>query len=131
MSNSKFINQWLRHFASDVPEKDLRQHVLGRGNYIWHIFSWKLLPEGSYLVGNAAREAYDQVDKTDAVYYEPFQGGEARPVTEAQSCAALLDTRKTYTEIYIVGKDFSWTYIKTHEDDLCGPYFYQKQTHTS
>jgi len=25
--------------------------------------------------------------------------------------------------LYVVAKDYSWTYIKTHENDLCGPYF--------
>ena len=27
------------------------------------------------------------------------------------------------TEFYVVAQDYSWTYIKTHEGDLCGPYF--------
>jgi hypothetical protein len=27
------------------------------------------------------------------------------------------------TEVYITAADFSWTYIKTHEGDCCGPYF--------
>ena len=49
MGKRKFINQWLRHFAKDVPEK--------------------------------------------------------------------------LNEFYVVAKDYSWTYIKTHEGDLCGPYF--------
>ena len=30
-----------------------------------------------------------------------------------------------FVEIYVVGKDFKWTYIKTHED-MCGPYFMRK-----
>lgn len=30
------------------------------------------------------------------------------------------------TEFYVVAKDYSWTYIKTHEADACGPYFLKK-----
>lgn len=30
---------------------------------------------------------------------------------------------KELSEFYVVSKDYSWTYIKTHEGDLCGPYF--------
>ena len=26
-------------------------------------------------------------------------------------------------DVYIVAKDFSWTYVRTHERDYCGPYF--------
>ena len=29
-------------------------------------------------------------------------------------------------EFYVVAKDYSWTYIKTHEGDSCGPYFLTK-----
>ncbi|MGM9667788.1 MAG: DUF4275 family protein [Eubacteriales bacterium] len=30
-------------------------------------------------------------------------------------------------EIFAAAADFSWTYIKTHEGDCCGPYFYRKE----
>jgi len=30
---------------------------------------------------------------------------------------------KWIVEFYVVAKDYSLTYIKTHECDLCGPYF--------
>ena len=26
-------------------------------------------------------------------------------------------------EFYVVGKNFEWCYVVTHELDLCGPYF--------
>ena len=29
-------------------------------------------------------------------------------------------------DVYIVAKDFSWTYVRTHEIGLCGPYFCEK-----
>ena len=30
------------------------------------------------------------------------------------------------TDIYIVDKEFNWTYVKTHETGWCGPYFSRK-----
>lgn len=27
------------------------------------------------------------------------------------------------SDVYIVAKDFSWTYARTHERGWCGPYF--------
>ncbi|MBQ2256411.1 MAG: DUF4275 family protein [Clostridia bacterium] len=29
--------------------------------------------------------------------------------------------------MFAAAADFSWTYIKTHENDWCGPYFYRKK----
>lgn len=37
-------NRWLDVFASDVSEKDLGERVLSEGNFLWHLFSWKLGP---------------------------------------------------------------------------------------
>ena len=37
-------NRWLDVFAADVSEKDLGEHVLSEGNFLWHLFSWKLRP---------------------------------------------------------------------------------------
>ncbi|WP_430234929.1 DUF4275 family protein [Priestia endophytica] len=30
------------------------------------------------------------------------------------------------TDIYVVNKDFNWTYVKTYETEWCGPYFSRK-----
>ncbi|MBQ2911256.1 MAG: DUF4275 family protein, partial [Clostridia bacterium] len=27
------------------------------------------------------------------------------------------------SDVYIVASDFSWTYVRTHERGICGPYF--------
>ena len=29
-------------------------------------------------------------------------------------------------DVYVVAKDFSWTYVQTHEDS-CGPYYSEKE----
>ncbi len=36
----------------------------------------------------------------------------------------LRETDDAYKgDIYIVDKDFTWTFVKTHEHRWCGPYF--------
>ena len=43
-------NQWMDAFARDVSEADLGKYVLAEGNYLWHIFSWKLVPDRKSVV---------------------------------------------------------------------------------
>ena len=92
MTKQKYINQWLRHFAPNLSKDQFEKYI--RDQYIWHVFSWELIEFDGLLVGNDARQAFDQAIKNDC--------------------------------IYVVAKDYSWTYIKTHEGDSCGPYFLRK-----
>ena len=122
-----FEKKWMSSFANGIDKKDIQKYVVSTGNYIWHIFSWKLLPQGSYLVGDAARKAFDCLSKEqreNALYIEPFGSEETFSLSCQNATAKKLDH---YTEIYAAAKDFSWTYIKTHEGDWCGPYFYRKE----
>lgn len=123
MDLTAFKNRWLNTFAPDIPAKDIKRYVVSTGNYIWHVFSWELLPDDAYLVGDAARAAYDQADKRGAMYIEPFGKGTTKSITWDLDKASALDNM---TEVYVVASDNSWTYIKTHENDWCGPYFLKK-----
>lgn len=129
MTLTEFQREWLTHFAAGIPKSILEKHVTSYGNHIWHLFSWGLLPEGSFLTGDAAREAYNHLshrERDEAIFIEPF--GEKFPesfsMTWQESGAYHLDQR---IEIFVAAKDFSWTYIKTHEGDWCGPYFYRME----
>lgn len=35
----------------------------------------------------------------------------------------MIDDILEEADIYIVDKEFRWTYVKTHETGYCGPYF--------
>ena len=120
MEKSEFYKKWLNAFASDIPDSDIKKYVVSTGDYIWHIFSWELLDEDEYLKGEEAKKAYDKEDKSDAIYIEWFENDETKDITWELSSAKALDK---LVEVYVVSKDFSWTYIKTHEGNLCGPYF--------
>ena len=119
-SLSPFEKRWLKLFASDVSKSDIRKHVLD-GGFIWHVFSRELKPGDSFLTGEDARKAFDRADKSGALYYEPFPNNGPHEAEYDSPPASQLEDLK---EVYVVSSDNSWTFIKTHEGDLCGPYFY-------
>ena len=119
MTKKKFINQWLRHFASNVPQKQLDKCV--RGQYIWHVFSYKLITD-DVLTGDAARKAFNSVDRSNCICCDMFGSGGVID-TLPYNCNTAEEIDKQFVEVYVVAQDYSWTHIKTHEGDLCGPYF--------
>ncbi len=123
ITKNEFFFKWLENFASDIPEKDIKRYVEHFGNYIWHVFSWDLLDKKQYLIGEDAKKEYDKTDKKGAFYIEWFKDNHTKDITWALNTAEALDD---FVEIYIVGKNFEWTYIKTHEHGL-GPYFFRKK----
>ena len=119
MTKQEFYDIWLSKFGSDIPKAKINKYVEKTGNYIWHIFSWGLIPEEKYYSGNRAKIEYDSIDKSGAWYIEWFEDDRAHQIIPKLKTAKDLDE---FIEIYVMAKDFSWTYIKTHEDS-CGPYF--------
>lgn len=122
MTKNEFFSKWLEAFASGIPNKEIEKHVKATGNYIWHIFSWELLDKSLYLTDEAAKKAYDKIDKSDAVFIDWFEDEETKDITWELESANSLDS---FAEVYVVDKDFKWTYIKTHEN-TCGPYFMKR-----
>lgn len=120
MTKQEYINQWLRRFAKNISKDQLERHVINQ--YIWHIFSWELIQTDSFLMGDAARQAYNEAVKTECIFCDMFgNGGVTDRLSSQYDTAEKID--ENLTEFYVVAKDYSWTYIKTHEGDLCGPYF--------
>ena len=120
MAKQKFINQWLRHFAQGINKSQYEKYV--KDQYIWHVFSWELIKPDGLLTGDAARQAYNEAVKTDSIFCDMFNnGGVTDKFSPQYDTAEKID--ENLTEFYVVAKDYSWTYIKTHECDLCGPYF--------
>lgn len=110
-----FEKEWIKHFTKDVSKKDLDFRVRDSGNFIWHAFL-DLIDKGSYLVGNEARKTFDKVNKVGPIYFFPW---DENKVFENNIEEITADR---YDEVYLVASDWSWTNIKTHEEEL-GPYF--------
>ena len=122
MTKQKFINQWLRYFAPNLSKKQFETYV--KDQFIWHVFSWELIKFDGLLTGDDARQAFDQTEKTDCICCDMFNGhGVTDKLAPQFDTAEKIDAE--LTEFYVVAQDYSWTYIKTHESDLCGPYFLQ------
>lgn len=123
MTKDEFYAKWLDAFGGGISKSDIKKYVIATGDYIWHIFSWDLAEKGRYLTGKEAEKAYDQIDKRGAMYIDWFEDDHAKDITWDLDKAKAL---KKFAEVYVVGKDFQWTYIKTHEDS-CGPYFMMRK----
>ncbi len=123
MTLDEFKERWLESFASSLYTNPRDKFLIHTEQYIWHLFSWKYLPEGSFLAGDDARSAFDRIERSEkesAVFIEPFSKNKLFSSELGNICANDLDE---CIEIYVAAKDFSWTYIATHEGDLCGPYY--------
>ena len=120
MTKQKFINQWLRHFASAISKEQFEKQV--KDQYIWHVFSWELIAFDGLLTGDTARRAFNEEAKTDCICCDMFNGnGVSDKLSPRFDTAEKIDSE--LIEFYVVAQDYSWTYIKTHEGDGCGLYF--------
>ncbi len=111
-------NQWLDAFAGDVSEADLGKHVLAEGNYLWHIFSWKLVP---CLEGGGARDALAALPAGKAYLFYEGKWNDL-PYVKPVELPLAANFFEDLHDVYLVDKDFTWTYVHTHEE-ACGPYF--------
>lgn len=115
-----FKKRWENAFAHHLlQEEKERIFLIGDhyfSGYLWHLFSYKMIPHLSQI---KAEEAFNSLKKTECyIFYEHFP--EVFYVEDANSLKAedLLEEE----DIYIVDKNFTWTYVVTHEES-CGPYF--------
>lgn len=123
MTEKEFLEKWIRTFAPDITESQYNKRI--RNQYIWHAFSWDIIPKNTYLEGDEARRAYNNANKNGAICFQLWSDEFPIPLTENFDSAEKIETPDgDYAEFYVVGKDFTWTYIVTHETDMgLGPYF--------
>ncbi len=123
MTKQKFTNQWLRNFAQDLTKDQLEKYV--KNQYIWHVFSYNLITPPELLTGDSARQTYNEMPKTDCIFCDMYNNcGVTDKLSDQYDTAEKIDVG--LTEFYVVAKDYSWTYIKTHEGNSYGPYFLRK-----
>ena len=123
--NRKLVQKWLDAFAAAVPEDMLRDHVLKSCNLLWHTFTWG---EADCLEGEEAKQAFDALDYTEAICFENGYSSYDFPrIKNVRTVGKMTSADlEEYSDIYITAPDFSWTYVHTHEDPFCGPYFCKK-----
>ena len=123
MDEQKLMEKWLSVFGKGVDKTLIAEHVTSHGNLLWHLFTWGSVP---CLSGDEARAAFDALEYTEAIrFYDGYAGHIEKVSTVEKLSAKRVDKDKGF-DVYIVAKDFSWTYVRTHECWL-GPYFCRKK----
>ena len=116
--------RWLEAFAADVSREDLEARALSDGDFLWHLFSWGLVP---CLEGDAARRALSEKEDCYLFYHEYPPAGVPRIRHIGRPDPASLppdDGRLDGADWYLVDQAFTWTYVHTHEEGAgLGPYF--------
>ncbi|WP_079525966.1 DUF4275 family protein [Solibacillus isronensis] len=118
-----FRKRWENAFAYHLHQEEKeRISLIGdrhfRG-YLWHLFSYKKI---SHLSQIEAEEAFNSLKKTECyIFYEHLPRVVYVEHAESLKADHLLEEE----DIYIVDKNFTWTYVVTHEESY-GPYFTSK-----
>ncbi len=122
-----FWDRWLKEFVPDLTDDLYRKYI--HKQYLWHAFSWNIIPKEKYLEGDEARKAYDKADKKGAVCLQLDFEDEPTSLTEEFDTAEKLESSEgDYAEFYVIGANYSWTYIVTHENCMgLGPYFIENK----
>ena len=123
MNRIEFEKKWLNTFIPNLTNKQYNDCFIDQ--YLWHIFSYELIPKENVLTGDMARKAYENINKENAIMIQIWDDEVDERTT------VLLDEYKNWKEIedipelFVVDKDWKLTYVSTHENGWCGPYFYK------
>ena len=120
MSEEELIKKWLKVFGRNVDKKLLDEHVTSYGNLLWHLFTWGEVP---CLRGEDAKRAFDKLEYEEAIRFYDGYANHIEKVCVINKVSAKSVDKDKASDVYIVAKDFSWTYVRTHEEGVCGPYF--------
>lgn len=117
-----FRKCWEDHFANHLSDKE-KEDIFLHGDryacgYLWDIFSYE---KKKCLEGKEAENAFhNEVKKDCYIFYQHCD--EILLIKDA----SLLHMDDILCETEDAYKDFTWTFVKTHEHRWCGPYFARK-----
>ena len=120
MSDDELMKKWLSAFGKNVDKRLMEEHVTSYGNLLWHLFTWGEVP---CLQGDTARKVFDELQYEEAIRFYDGYASHIEKVSLIGKVSAKAVDKDRGSDVYIVAKDFSWTYVRTHEDGWCGPYF--------
>ncbi|MEK4921007.1 DUF4275 family protein [Cytobacillus sp. FSL R5-0569] len=115
--------QWEDNFVNHLSDKEKKSIYLyedGCCGYLWHVFSYE---KRKYLKEEQADTAFKKEPKQACyVFYQDLD--DAYILENASSLTA--EDFVNEEDVYVVDKEFNWTYVRTHETGWCGPYFSRK-----
>lgn len=114
--------RWKKVFLSGVNTDDIYID-----QYLWHVFSYGRLEA---VTGAKAKECLDKAcSDTLYIFLNDSNGYEKDICYKLEKASAFNpEILNCYSDVYVTDEDFTWTYVKTHEDEYCGPYFYNRVT---
>ena len=116
--------QWENNFADHLKLEEKKSIYLfnegGFCGYLWHLFSYE---KKACLKEEQAEKAFN--DETKNSCYVFYQHNDYALILENASKLQSNDLLNE-TDVYVVDKEFTWTYVRTHETGGCGPYFSRK-----
>jgi hypothetical protein len=114
-------NQWEHHFANHLSDDEKRSIYLNVAHgYLWHLFSYG---KKACLEGDRAEKAFNEEPKKACFLF--YQHSDDAFILE-NSSMLTADDLLNEMDVYVVDKEFTWTYVRTHETGWCGPYFSRK-----
>lgn len=116
--------KWVDNFANDLSDKEKKSIYLydedGACGYLWHIFSYE---KRNCLKEEQADLALNRQSKKSCYVF--YQHSYKSFILE-NAITLTAEDLISEEDIYVVDKEFNWTYVKTHETGWCGPYFCRK-----
>ncbi len=120
--------QWEKSFVDQLSYEEKEATYLYYNGfacgYLWHVFSYE---KRDCLKGKQADEAFNRIAKNACYVFH--QNSDYALLIEGASLVTVNDfvQKDDFDEadFYVVDKDFTWTYVNTHEKSY-GPYFSEK-----
>lgn len=113
--------QWEDNFVNHLSDQEKKSIFLydedGFCGYLWHVFSYE---KRKYLKEEQANITFNEQSKQFCYVF--YQHTDDAFILENASPLSYADFENE-EDVYVVDKEFNWTYVKTHETDWCGPYF--------
>ena len=120
MNDKRVAKKWLDAFLKNADKDKTEKHVMSDCNFLWHIFSFELVP---CLKGEEANKAFDALTYDKAIMFKSgFSHNGEFEIKELCTVGKMTSREIENTDVYITDTDYKWTYVHTHESS-CGPYF--------
>jgi hypothetical protein len=115
----RYRAEWLKRMIPGfADEKKAREHCLGEGCYLWHLFSFSY---AHAVEGKAASDEFDSTKKCKSIL---LCNWDEKGYVLSHTYKLKAEILEKFTDVIVTSANFAWTYCKTHESD-CGPYFYR------
>lgn len=117
--------RWDEEFAAHLSHQEKESIFLydedGLCGFLWHIFSYE---KKECLESEKAERTFDVEPKNFCyLFYQHCDHALLIENASALKAADLVDEE----DVYIVDKEFTWTFVVTHEKGWYGPYFARKR----